>query len=89
MPVELVLTQQPRGDRTGHSAICGRAYFWPVWPANSRPPGDWTTWLLMATRFGQDPAALNGCQLATGPEPVTPIAGGETMTEAIAVMVMA
>lgn len=67
-------------------------FLWPVWarPQQLPPDGDWTTWLLMGGRGSGK--TLAGAQwvraLATGDKPVSPIAlVGETMTEAIAVMV--
>jgi phage terminase large subunit-like protein len=70
-----------------------RLFFdWHKWarPQQLAPPGDWVTWLVMGGRGSGK--TLAGAQwvrsLATGPEPVSPIAlVGETMTEAIAVMV--
>lgn len=65
---------------------------WERWARDEQlpPPGDWTTWLLMGGRGSGK--TLAGAQwvrmLATVEVPVTPIAlVGETMTEAIAVMV--
>lgn len=54
------------------------------------PPGDWTTWLLIGGRgSGKTRAGAEWIRsLATAPEPISPIAlVGETMAEAIAVMV--
>ncbi|MCF1741741.1 DNA-packaging protein [Paradevosia shaoguanensis] len=95
MLVELALTARSREEI--ERAIPphlrpGLFYFWPVWAREQQdpPPGDWTTWLLMGGRgSGKTRAGAEWVrQLATGPEPVTPIAlVGETMTEAIAVMV--
>lgn len=54
------------------------------------PPGDWTTWLLIGGRgSGKTRAGAEWVRaLATAAEPVSPIAlVGETLTEAIAVMV--
>lgn len=67
-------------------------FYWPVWarPQQLPPDGDWTTWLIMGGRGSGK--TLAGAQwvrdLATGESPVSPIAlVGETMTEAVAVMV--
>jgi phage terminase large subunit-like protein len=65
---------------------------WRLWArAEQLPPkGDWTTWLLIGGRgSGKTRAGAEWVRaLATGPEPVSPIAlVGETMTEAVAVMV--
>lgn len=67
-------------------------YLWAHWArAEQRPPpGDWTTWLLMGGRgSGKTRAGAEWVrQLANADNPVSPIAlVGETMTEAIAVMV--
>jgi phage terminase large subunit-like protein len=65
---------------------------WRLWArAEQLPPeGDWTTWLLIGGRgSGKTRAGAEWVRaLAAGPEPVSPIAlVGETMTEAVAVMV--
>jgi phage terminase large subunit-like protein len=65
---------------------------WPIWarPGQLPPDGDWTTWLVIGGRgSGKTRAGAEWVRaLATGPEPVSPIAlVGETMTEAIAVMI--
>ncbi|MDB5507331.1 MAG: Transfer Agent terminase protein [Devosia sp.] len=68
------------------------AQHWPLWarPAQLAPAGDWTTWLVLGGRgSGKTRAGAEWVRaLATGENPVSPIAlVGETMTEAIAVMV--
>jgi hypothetical protein len=70
----------------------GFVYGWPIWarPGHLPPDGDWTTWLVIGGRgSGKTRAGAEWVRaLATGPEPVSPIAlVGETMTEAIAVMI--
>lgn len=67
------------------------AHDWPLWarPAQLPPDGDWTTWLLIGGRgSGKTRAGAEWVrQLAA--EGVTPIAlVGETIIEAMAVMVM-
>jgi phage terminase large subunit-like protein len=70
-----------------------RLFFdWNEWaqPGQVPPPGDWVTWLILGGRGSGK--TLAGAQWvrarATGPDPVSPIAlVGETMSEAIAVMV--
>nr|WP_244545384.1 terminase family protein [Devosia enhydra] len=59
-------------------------------PQQLPPPGDWTTWLLIGGRgSGKTRAGAEWIRsLATAPVPVSPIAlVGETMAEAIAVMI--
>ena len=65
---------------------------WEEWarPEQLPPPGDWVTWLVMGGRgSGKTRAGAEWIRaLATGPQPVSPIAlVGETMSEAIAIMV--
>jgi phage terminase large subunit-like protein len=65
---------------------------WRLWARIEQlpPEGDWTTWLLIGGRgSGKTRAGAEWVRaLATGPEPISPIAlVGETMTEAVAVMV--
>ncbi len=65
---------------------------WTMWarPQQLPPPGDWTTWLLMGGRgSGKTRAGAEWVRsLALADPPVSPIAlVGETMTEALAVMV--
>lgn len=67
-------------------------YEWGLWARDAQlpPAGDWTTWLVLGGRgSGKTRAGAEWVRaLATGAEPVSPIAlVGETMTEAIAVMV--
>ncbi len=81
----LAYASQLDGERT---AV---AYFdWQQWARDAQlpPPGDWTTWLLIGGRGSGKTRA--GAEWARGlaAEGVTPIAlVGQTMTEAIAVMV--
>ncbi|HEY8595627.1 MAG TPA: terminase family protein [Devosiaceae bacterium] len=65
---------------------------WPLWarPEQLAPPGDWTTWLFVGGRgAGKTRAGAEWVRaLATGPNPVSPIAlVGETLDQARAVMV--
>jgi phage terminase large subunit-like protein len=83
---------QRRLDALSDASIRALYYDWPVWARSEQlpPPGDWTTWLLRGGRGSAKTRA--GAEwvrpLATGPAPVSPIAlVGETMTEALAVMV--
>lgn len=68
-----------------------RSYFdWPQWarPAQLPPPGDWTTWLLLGGRgSGKTRAGAEWVRglAAAGVSPIALV--GETMTEAIAIMV--
>ncbi|WP_404406643.1 DNA-packaging protein [Pelagibacterium halotolerans] len=67
-------------------------YYWHIWARDEQlpPDGDWTTWLLIGGRgSGKTRAGAEWIRmLATGEEPVSPIAlVGETMTEARAIMV--
>jgi phage terminase large subunit-like protein len=63
---------------------------WPFWrrPAQTPPPGDWVTWLLMGGRgSGKTRAGVEWVR-ALAADGIGPIAlVGETMTEAIAVMI--
>ena len=74
-------------------ATAAELYFdWPRWarPEQLPPEGDWVTWLLLGGRgSGKTRAGAEWVRaLATGSQPVSPIAlVGETMTEAIAIMV--
>jgi phage terminase large subunit-like protein len=72
--------------------VLGLARYWPFWarPEQLAPPGDWVTWLIMGGRgSGKTRAGAEWVRRqATGATPVSPIAlVGETMTEAIAIMV--
>jgi phage terminase large subunit-like protein len=65
---------------------------WRLWARNEQlpPPGDWVTWLILGGRgSGKTRAGAEWVRAqATGPAPVSPIAlVGETISEAIAVMV--
>ncbi|MHB1111410.1 MAG: terminase large subunit domain-containing protein, partial [Devosia sp.] len=63
---------------------------WPLWAraAQLPPPGDWTTWLLIGGRGSGKTRAGAEWVRGLAAAGVTPIAlVGETMTEAIAVMV--
>src|SRR5690606_9946095 len=66
------------------------AFSWPLFAREEQwpPPGDWTTWLLMGGRgSGKTRAGAEWVRLLAA-RGVTPIAiVGETITEAIAVMV--
>ena len=65
-------------------------YDWSRWarPEQLPPPGDWTTWLLMGGRGAGKTMAGAQWVRSLVAEGVTPIAlVGETMTEAMAVMV--
>ncbi len=67
-------------------------YSWRLWANDQQlpPQGDWVTWLLMGGRgAGKTRAGAEWVRaLATGDAPVSPIAiVGQTITEAIAVMV--
>ena len=67
-------------------------YNWPNWARSEQlpPPGDWVTWLLLGGRgSGKSRAGAEWVRAqATGAGPVSPIAlVGETMTEAISIMV--
>jgi phage terminase large subunit-like protein len=91
MPSSSVSLKQ-RLDSLSDASIRALYYDWPTWARNEQlpPPGDWTTWLLMGGRgSGKTRAGAEWVRdLVTGPAPVSPIAlVGETMTEAIAVMV--
>ncbi|MEP7241649.1 MAG: terminase family protein [Devosia sp.] len=72
-------------------AQCGEVYFnWPLWarPAQLPPQGDWVTWLLMGGRGAGKTRAGAEWVRGLAAEGVTPIGiVGETITEAIAVMV--
>jgi len=80
-------------SRRLHDDLVETLFFdWPIWARDEQlpPQGDWTTWLLIGGRgSGKTRAGAEWVRaLATGPEPVSPIAlVGETMTEAVAVMV--
>ena len=74
------------------ATAAGLYFDWPRWarPEQLPPEGDWVTWLLLGGRgSGKTRAGAEWVRaLATGPRPVSPIAlVGETMTEAIAIMV--
>src|SRR6185312_10505956 len=79
-------------DRLEPDEIERLLFDWHEWarPQQVPPAGDWVTWLVLGGRGSGK--TLAGAQwvraLATGPAPVSPIAlVGETMAEAIAVMV--
>jgi phage terminase large subunit-like protein len=87
-------------ESEAHSTVAGldddeavRMFFdWREWarPDQLPPPGDWVTWLILGGRgSGKTRAGAEWVrEMATGPKPVSPIAlVGETMAEAIAVMV--
>jgi phage terminase large subunit-like protein len=67
------------------------AFFnWKAWarPAQLPPEGDWTTWLLMGGRGAGKTLAGAQWVRALAAQEISPIAlVGETMSEAIAVMV--
>lgn len=72
--------------------VAGLLRYWPLWAREAQlpPPGDWVTWLIMGGRgSGKTRAGAEWVrQQATGAAPVSPIAlVGETMSEAIAIMV--
>ncbi|MDP1729853.1 MAG: terminase family protein [Devosia sp.] len=77
------------GKLNGEAAA--RVYFdWKTWarPQQLPPPGDWTTWLLIGGRGSGKTRAGAEWVRALAAAGVTPLAlVGETMTEAIAVMV--
>ena len=74
------------------SVVRERFYDWPAWarPGQLPPAGDWVTWLILGGRgSGKTRAGAEWVRAqATGPHPVSPIAlVGETMAEAIAIMI--
>jgi len=89
-----VLEHQPesRVQRLDEEAAADLLFDWPSWARAEQlpPPGDWVTWLILGGRgSGKTRAGAEWVRAqATGIKPVSPIAlVGETMTEAIAVMV--
>jgi phage terminase large subunit-like protein len=68
----------------------GTYYDWPTWalPTQKEPDGDWTTWLLMGGRGAGKTRAGAEWTRSLAASGISPIAiVGETMTEAMAVMV--
>jgi len=73
-------------------AQCATLYFdWPIWARDEQlpPPGDWVTWLLLGGRGAGKTRAGAEWVRALAAQGIGPIAlVGETITEAIAVMVL-
>ena len=78
--------------RLGDAETVELLFDWPRWarPEQMPPAGDWVTWLILGGRgSGKTRAGAEWVRAqATGPKPVSPIGlVGETLAEAIAVMV--
>jgi len=89
MPSQRADLKSKAASLTGTSA--GELFFdWATWARSDQlpPDGDWTTWLLIGGRGSGKTRAGAEWVRALAADGVTPIAlVGETMTEAIAVMV--
>jgi phage terminase large subunit-like protein len=85
------VNERARVDRLTPAELSELMYLWPFWARDEQlpPPGDWVTWLLLGGRgSGKTRAGAEWVRgrAAAGVGPIALV--GETITEAIAVMVM-